>query len=279
MNDSWEENQKKLQASSEKLLQRWESTLPKTVIMCGSGWTEATKKLEVIDHLSYDSIDCLTPTTVEGHKSNLLLVKTKEAYALIFQGRKHFYEGGGWEPVINPILLSKKLGCDNCVLTNAAGGINMSLCVGDIMLMNDHINLMPTNPLIGRTLCPETPRFPDQTNVYSKELGDDIQQAMKKNGFCMKSGIYLGVTGPAFETPAEIRAFQKMGADAVGMSTIPEAMVANAMGMKTIGISCISNMAAGISNNPLTHEEVAENTSKSIPHMQRLFSCILECIQ
>ena len=180
MNDSWEENQKKLQTSSEKLLQRWESTLPKTVIMCGSGWTEATKKLEVIDHLSYDSIDCLTPTTVEGHKSNLLLVKTKEAYALIFQGRKHFYEGEGWEPVINPILLSKKLGCDNCVLTNAAGGINMSLCVGDIMLMTDHINLMPTNPLIGRTLCPEIPRFPDQTNVYSKELSQDIQQAMKK---------------------------------------------------------------------------------------------------
>ena len=145
MNDSWEENQKKLQTSSEKLLQRWKSTLPKTVIMCGSGWTEATKKLEVIDNLSYESIDCLTPTTVEGHKSNLLLVKTKEAYALIFQGRKHFYEGEGWEPVINPILLSKKLGCDNCVLTNAAGGINMSLCVGDIMLMTDHINLMPTN--------------------------------------------------------------------------------------------------------------------------------------
>ena len=264
MNDSWEENQKKLQKSSEKLLQRWKSTLPKTVIMCGSGWTKATEKLEVIDHLSYESIDCLTPTTVEGHKSNLLLVKTKEAYALIFQGRKHFYEGEGWEPVINPILLSKKLGCDNCVLTNAAGGINTTFKPGDLVIIDDHINLTGRNPLIGKNNDELGPRFPDMTFAYNKDLRQIISEAASSIDFKIHNGVYAAMTGPSYETPAEIKMLRVIGADMVGMSTVFESIAGNHAGLKVAGISCITNMAAGIDQVELKHEDIKEEANKSI---------------
>ena len=180
--------------------------------------------------------------------------------------------------IAQPVLLSYELGCRNIILTNAAGGISRHLTVGDLMIINDHINFMGDNPLIGNFDYADVPRFPDQSEVYSKDLRDTAKVIGNEKIIKIKNGIYLALSGPAFETPAEIQAFNKWGADAVGMSTVPEAMIANAIGLKTLGISCISNMAAGISKQPLSHEEVAENTTGTLPQMKILISKLLDSI-
>ena len=258
------------------LKKRWSEKAPSTAMVCGSGWANITSALTVIDELSYEEIECLSSTTVEGHVSKLLLVKTKNGYAIMFQGRRHFYEGVAWKTIVQPILLSYELGCRNIILTNAAGGISTNLAVGDLMIINDHINFMGDNPLIGNFDYADVPRFPDQSEIYSKGLRDTAKVIGSENSLRLKNGIYLALSGPAFETPAEIQAFNKWGADAVGMSTVPEAMIANAVGLETLGISCISNMAAGISKQPLSHEEVAENTTSTLPQMEILISNLLD---
>ena len=260
------------------LKKRWGEKAPFTAMVCGSGWANVTTDLTVVDELSYEEIECLSSTTVEGHVSKLLLVKTKNAYAIMFQGRRHYYEGVAWKTIAQPILLSYELGCRNIILTNAAGGISTHLTVGDLMIINDHINFMGDNPLIGNFDYADVPRFPDQSEVYSKDLRDTAAVIGSENSLRLKNGIYLALSGSAFETPAEIQAFNKWGADAVGMSTVPEAMIANAIGLKTLGISCISNMAAGISKQPLSHEEVAENTTGTLPQMKILISKLLDSI-
>lgn len=260
------------------LKKRWGEKAPFTAMVCGSGWANVTSDLTVVDELSYEEIECLSSTTVEGHVSKLLLVKTKNAYAIMFQGRRHYYEGVAWKTIAQPVLLSYELGCRNIILTNAAGGISTHLTVGDLMIINDHINFMGDNPLIGNFDYADVPRFPDQSEVYSKDLRDTAAVIGSENSLKLKKGIYLALSGPAFETPAEIQAFNKWGADAVGMSTVPEAMIANAIGLKTLGISCISNMAAGISKQPLSHEEVAENTTGTLPQMKILISKLLDSI-
>ena len=260
------------------LKKRWGEKAPLTAMVCGSGWANVTSDLTVVDELSYEEIECLSSTTVEGHVSKLLLVKTKNAYAIMFQGRRHYYEGVAWKTIAQPVLLSYELGCRNIILTNAAGGISTHLTVGDLMIINDHINFMGDNPLIGNFDYADAPRFPDQSEVYSKDLRDTAAVIGSENSLTLKKGIYLALSGPAFETPAEIQAFNKWGADAVGMSTVPEAMIANAIGLKTLGISCISNMAAGISKQPLSHEEVAENTTGTLPQMKILISKLLDSI-
>ena len=260
------------------LKKRWGEKAPLTAMVCGSGWANVTSELTVVDELSYEEIPCLSSTTVEGHVSKLLLVKTKIGYAIMFQGRRHYYEGVAWKTIAQPILLSYELGCRNIILTNAAGGISTHLTVGDLMIINDHINFMGDNPLIGNFDYADVPRFPDQSEVYSKDLRDTAAVIGSENSLKLKKGIYLALSGPAFETPAEIQAFNKWGADAVGMSTVPEAMIANAIGLKTLGISCISNMAAGISKQPLSHEEVAENTTGTLPQMKILISKLLDSI-
>ena len=260
------------------LKKRWGEKAPLTAMVCGSGWANVTSDLTVVDELSYKEIECLSSTTVEGHVSKLLLVKTKNAYAIMFQGRRHYYEGVAWKTIAQPVLLSYELGCRNIILTNAAGGISTHLTVGDLMIINDHINFMGDNPLIGNFDYADVPRFPDQSEVYSKDLRDTAAVIGSENSLKLKKGIYLALSGPAFETPAEIQAFNKWGADAVGMSTVPEAMIANAIGLKTLGISCISNMAAGISKQPLSHEEVAENTTGTLPQMKILISKLLDSI-
>ena len=260
------------------LKKRWGEKAPFTAMVCGSGWANVTSDLTVVDELSYEEIECLSSTTVEGHVSKLLLVKTKNAYAIMFQGRRHYYEGVAWKTIAQPVLLSYELGCRNIILTNAAGGISTHLTVGDLMIINDHINFMGDNPLIGNFDYADVPRFPDQSEVYSKDLRDTAAVIGSENSLKLKKGIYLALSGPAFETPAEIQAFNKWGADAVGMSTVPEAMIANAIGLKTLGISCISNMAPGISKQPISHEEVAENTTGTLPKMKILISKLLDSV-
>jgi purine-nucleoside phosphorylase len=198
---------------------------------------------------------------------------------MIFLGRRHYYEGVGWDSIAKPVLLCHEVGCKNLILTNAAGGISESLDVGDLMIIEDHINFMGHNPLIGKNQLSSAPRFPDQTEIYCRKL----QTLAKKIGvvktITLKKGIYLALSGPAFETPAEIRAYQTMGASAVGMSTVPEAMIANALGFKILGISCITNKAAGISQNPLSHDEVTQTSSESLPKMQALVHELLNNIE
>jgi purine-nucleoside phosphorylase len=180
--------------------------------------------------------------------------------------------------VIAPILLIHALGIDKLVLTNAAGGINEDFVVGDIMLLKDHINMMGNNPLIGGNIHPDIPRFPDQTNIYNAELRNLVETQALEYNIKTKEGIYLAVSGPSFETPAEIRAFKKMGADAVGMSTVPEAIVANSLKMKICALSLISNQAAGKSPNELSHEEVSETANQILPKMKVLMNQILNSL-
>ena len=279
MNKPSLENKEALQQSLEHLNKRWGTKLPTTVMICGSGWGGITANLKVVDKIPFREIKCLSNTTVDGHTSNLHLVETKIGYAMIYQGRRHYYEGVGWDTIRMPVLLAKQIGCNTLILTNAAGGISDFLNVGDIMMIEDHINLMNGNPLIGQEFHPQIPRFPDQTEIYNGELIYLAEKIASKMQIQLKKGVYLALMGPAFETPAEIRAFQTIGADAVGMSTAPEAMIANALSMKVLGLSCISNKAAGLSHSLLSHEDVAENTTASLPSMQKLIDSLLNEIQ
>ena len=259
----------------ELLHNTWGDIKPHTCLICGSGWGEIVEGLSPVLSISYEQIDGMGQTTVAGHKGNLWLAKPEGKEVLIFQGRRHFYEGAGWEPVIFPVLLAHELGIHSVVLTNAAGGISEDLEAGDLMVISDHLNFMGNNPLIGEVPHPQIPRFPDQSKVYNPYLKDQIHHAAKAIGLDIKEGIYLALTGPTFETPAEIRAFAKLGADAVGMSTVPEAMVANGLGMKVAAISCISNLAAGRSTQALSHEDVQKTSEEVLPKMTSLLAHLL----
>ena len=182
----------------------------------------------------------------------------------------------GWEPIRFPVLLAHELGVKNLLITNAAGGINPTFKVGDLMVLEDHLNFMGTNPLIGPVSTPNIPRFPDQTEVYDINLRQRLQKVAKANNLNLVQGIYLALSGPAFETPAEIRAFRVLGADAVGMSTIPEAMLGHALGMKVLAVSCISNLAAGISKEKLSHQDVKQAAQIALPRMKTFFSTFLQ---
>lgn len=265
-----------IKRSSDFLRRKLGNQKPLVSMICGSGWAQAVNGLNAIQSFEYSEIECLSQTTVQGHRSDLEVVENQNGKALIFKGRRHFYEGVGWGVIKAPILLAYELGCKKLILTNAAGGINTSYNVGDIMIIKDHINMMGNNPLIGEKFHEKISRFPDQSEVYCRTTRKIILDEMKKSKLDIKTGIYLAISGPAFETPAEIRAFQVMGADAVGMSTVPEAMIANALGMRVHAISLISNLAAGISNSPLSHEEVQESASEALPRMEIIIKKLLD---
>jgi purine-nucleoside phosphorylase len=206
-----------------------------------------------------------------GHAGKLLSTTINDMEIFIFQGRRHWYEGEGWTPVILPVYLLHALGAETLLLTNAAGGIRDDLGPGSLMAISDHINMLGSNPLIG----PHNPnlgtRFPDQSAVYNQNL----RQKLLESG-ADSAGVYIATTGPTFETPAEINQYRSMGADAVGMSTVPEAIVANALGMHVAGLSCVCNWAAGISSTPLTHEDVNEVADATMPKMKSTLTVFLE---
>ena len=254
----------------------WGEINPEVALICGSGWGELSEIFQNSLSLDYSDIPGFSSTTVEGHEGILRLCEINHKQIILFQGRRHLYEGDGWEPIRYPVLLAHELGVKNLLLTNAAGGINQTFKVGDLMVLEDHLNFMGSNPLIGPTLHPEIPRFPDQTEVYDLSLRQRLQELAKLNQLPLVKGVYLGISGPAFETPAEIKAFRLLGADAVGMSTIPEAMLGHALGMKVLAVSCISNLAAGISEEKLSHEDVQRTAQITLPKMKALFSIFLE---
>lgn len=228
--------------------------------------------------IPYDKIPGFAKSTVEGHKGQLVFAQINKRNVVMMQGRNHFYEGHSMQDVTYPIKVMKKLGVKTVIITNAAGAINKSFRPGDLMVITDHINLMGTNPLIGPNDPDLGVRFPDMSEVYNKNLIKIVDAASRLLKIDLKHGVYVATTGPSYETPAEIKMARFMGGDAAGMSTVPEAIVANYCGMKVIGISCISNFATGISSKKLSHEEVIETTEKVKAKFKELVLLLLKNI-
>jgi len=230
---------------------------PTLAIVLGSGFHHAKAELEVVHSVSYADIPGFPKPTVAGHAGELFFGHLGGTPVLMLSGRAHFYEGHEMERVTFAVRTLAAFGIQDLLLTNAAGGLNPKFRPGDFMVLTDHINLMGTNPLRG-PLIPGLPRFVDLTETYAGNLRKQLLQAGKLSNLKLRQGVYLAVSGPSYETPAEIRAFATLGADAVGMSTVPEAIVARQLGLNVAGVSCITNLAAGISRTPLSHAEVLE---------------------
>ncbi|MCK5529470.1 MAG: purine-nucleoside phosphorylase [Kiritimatiellae bacterium] len=269
-----------------KLLNDIEETqllLPDISVDCalilGSGWSSVIADLPTKAILEYSDIPALGATNVVGHAGRLVIAEWSNLNVAIFQGRRHWYEGIGWNPILFPIMLSKALGAKVVLQTNAAGGIREDLTPGTFMVVDDHINMMSTNPLIGPHHPELGPRFPDQTEVYSKNIRTILDQAGVASKTKLPHGVYLATSGPTYETPTEIKAFRAMGADAVGMSTIPESIIANSIGMQVGAISCITNSAAGISKHHLSHEEVIETTDNAKVRMRAFLNAFFTLLK
>lgn len=229
---------------------------PRIAIVLGSGLGGFADDFEEAVRIPYEEIPGFPRSTAEGHAGRLVAGKVDSVPVLAMQGRVHFYEGYSLEDVTFPVRTFKVLGIKTLVLTNASGGINVQLTQGALMVISDHLNLMGDNPLRGPNDERFGPRFPDMSAVYSPALQELVVEEAKASGVEVRRGIYGGLSGPSYETPAEIHLLRTLGADAVGMSTVPEAIVARHMDLEVLGISCITNMAAGIGDEPINHAEV-----------------------
>lgn len=229
---------------------------PRIALVLGSGLGGFADEFDEAVAVPYEEIPGFKRSTAQGHAGRLVIGRVDEVPVLAMQGRVHYYEGYSLEEVTFPIRTFKLLGMKTVILTNAAGGINVELSQGTLMVISDHVNLMGDNPLRGPNDDRFGPRFPDMTAVYSPELQALVVEEAKTIGVEVRRGIYGALSGPSYETPAEIHLLRGLGADAVGMSTVPESIVARHMGLEVLGISCITNMAAGISDAPINHEEV-----------------------
>jgi purine-nucleoside phosphorylase len=232
------------------------SVEPRIAVVLGSGLGGFADDFEESVAIPYEDIPGFVRSTAQGHAGRLVIGKIDSVPVLAMQGRVHYYEGYSLEEVTFPVRTFGLLGVKTLVLTNAAGGINVQLTQGALMVISDHLNLMGVNPLRGPNDERFGPRFPDMSAVYSPELQALAIDEAKAIGVEVRRGIYGALTGPSYETPAEIHLLRNLGADAVGMSTVPEAIVARHMGLEVLGISCITNMAAGITDAPINHEEV-----------------------
>jgi purine-nucleoside phosphorylase len=229
---------------------------PRVAIVLGSGLGGFADDFDEPVGIPYEEIPGFARSTAEGHAGRLVIGKIDQVPLVAMQGRVHFYEGYSLEQVTFPIRAFKLLGIKTLILTNAAGGVNVQLTQGALMVLSDHLNLMGDNPLRGPNDSRFGPRFPDLTSAYSPELQEIVVEEAKALGVEIRRGIYAALSGPSYETPAEIHLLRALGADAVGMSTVPEVIVARQMNIEVLGISCITNMAAGISDQPINHEEV-----------------------
>ncbi len=244
--------------------------VPKVAIILGSGLGDYANEIRVEYELPYGEIEGFPVSTVPGHAGKFIFGYIDEIPVVCMKGRVHFYEGYQITDVVLPTRLMKLMGAQILFLTNAAGGCNENFRPGDLMLIKDHIALLAPNPLIGANIDELGVRFPDMSTIYNGKLQDVIKQAAAENGISLQEGVYAQLTGPSFESPADVRMMRILGADAVGMSTAVEAITANHMGMKVCGISCISNLAAGLSKNPLTHEEVQEAADMAAADFKKL---------
>ena len=248
---------------------------PKVAIVLGSCLGNLSDLIEEQVVIDYQEIPNFLLSTVESHAGKLIFGKLAGREVVCMSGRFHYYEGYDFEQLVIPVRVFKLLGVETIILTNAAGGINESFAVGDIMLIQDHIKLMGASPMRGPNISELGPRFFDVSDMYTKALQEVARQAAKECGVALREGVYVYTTGPQFETPAEIRAYRLLGADAVGMSTVTEALTAAHCGMKVLGLSLISNMAAGVLGVPLTTEEVDETAQVSAGKFQKLMLSIV----
>lgn len=235
---------------------------PEIGLILGSGLGVIADLVEDPVVIEYQDIPHFPVSTVEGHAGELLLGTVAGRQVLLMKGRFHMYEGYGVDTVSFPVRVMKELGIRVLLVTNAAGGINTSYKAGDLMLIRDHINFTFRNPLIGPNFSELGVRFPDMSEAYSKRLRETAKAVAAEQGVALQEGVYIGLLGPSYETPAEIRMMRTLGADAVGMSTVSEVIVARHAGIEVLGFSCISNMASGILDQPLSHEEVMETTER-----------------
>lgn len=249
---------------------------PEIGLILGSGLGVMAEEIEEKVSIAYNDIPHFPTSTVEGHASQLIVGKLMGKKVITMQGRFHFYEGYSLEEVTYPIKVMKKLGVNILLVTNAAGGINIDFKPADLMLIEDHINLTGQNPLIGPNDPDMGPRFPDMSEAYNMELRNIAQDVARQQGVELRKGVYVGLTGPTYETPAEIKFLRTIGADATGMSTVPEVIIANHLDMKILGISCITNMAAGVLNQRLSHEEVVEVGNQVREKFSRLIKGIIQ---
>ena len=231
---------------------------PKIAIVLGSGLGAFADDLTTPTRVPYDKIPGFPRPTAEGHAGRLVIGKVDEIPVAAMQGRVHFYEGYSMKDVVYPMRVLRQMGIQAAILTNAAGAINLSFTQGALVVIRDHLSLNAINPLIGPNEDRFGPRFPDMSHAYCPEYREIAIAEGRKLGTDVKEGVYAALSGPSFETPAEIRYLRTMGADVVGMSTVPEVIVARHMGIRVLGISCVTNMAAGILNQPISHAEVME---------------------
>lgn len=251
------------------------SLLPLVGVVLGSGLGEFADQVTEKSMFAYADIPHFKKVSVAGHAGRLVMGKIGALPVAVLQGRYHFYEGHDISDVVFPVRVLAKLGVKSLLLTNAAGGISRDLRPGDLMVIRDHINLMGINPLRGANDERLGPRFPDMSVVYDREFREVIAAAQKEIGLASKQGVYLALSGPSYETPAEIRMLAALGADAVGMSTVPEAICARHMGLRVAGISCVTNLAAGISAQALSHKEVTETAARVKDDFIRLLELVI----
>ncbi|MEG0249928.1 MAG: purine-nucleoside phosphorylase [Peptostreptococcus sp.] len=235
---------------------------PEIALILGSGLGDLAEEIVDPTVIPYREIPNFKVSEVAGHKSQLVIGKLCNKCVLVMQGRFHYYEGYSQSEITYPIRVFKEMGIEKLLVTNAAGGSNKSFKAGDLMVIKDHINMSGSNPLIGPNNEKFGPRFPDMSQAYSKSGVELIRKCAEELSLDLKEGVYMFFSGPNYETPAEVKMASILGADAVGMSTVPEVIVANHSGMEVFGISCITNMAAGILDQPLNHKEVIETTTR-----------------
>lgn len=235
---------------------------PKVGIILGSGLGPLADEISSAEIFKYNEIPNFPTSTVQGHKGQLVVGKLEGKDVIAMQGRFHYYEGYPIDKVTFPVRVMKALGVDTIIITNAAGGVNREFVPGDLMVITDHINFTFDNPLIGQNYDELGPRFPDMSHAYDKSLIDLAIKSANNLNLKIKKGVYMWNSGPTYETPAEVRVASILGADAVGMSTVPEVITAVHGGMKVLGISCITNMASGILDQPLNHDEVIETSER-----------------
>lgn len=261
----------KLQRCYENVRQKTDF-VPKAAIVLGSGLGDFAETIRVEYELPYGEIEGFPVSTVPGHAGKFIFGYVGQVPVACMKGRVHYYEGYPISDVVLPIRLLKQMGAEILFLTNAAGGVNTSFQAGDLMMIKDHISVFAPNPLIGPNVDELGSRFPDMSQVYDKELQMLIRETARENHIFLQEGVYVQLTGPSYESPADIRLLRMLGCDAVGMSTVAEAIAANHMGMRICGISCISNLAAGMTANPLSHREVQEAADMAAPNFKKLVS-------
>lgn len=251
---------------------------PRVALVLGSGLGDYADGIQIEQTVDYTEIEGFPTSTVAGHKGRFVFGYVGDVPVVIMQGRVHYYEGYPMSDVVLPTRLMGMMGAETLILTNAAGGVNFDYKPGDFMLITDHITTGVPSPLIGANLEELGPRFPDMSEVYSLRLRNLIKQEAKELGIGLQEGVYVQLTGPAYETPAEIRMCRSWGGDAVGMSTACEAMAARHMGMEVCGISCITNLAAGMSDRQLDHKEVQETADRVAKQFKELITAVVSAI-